>query len=135
MLKKVNPVERILLRIKKISEKVLNEIKNNNLHSGNYMGKTLVDHGYIHTQTLLETLSTELSLPYIKKDQYPNSGLPVEGLSISEAFLREKIITKKPTKIHSATSICDYCFCALSVTIFFLIDHHLLFQTLVILFF
>ncbi len=92
MLKKVNPVERILLRHKKISEKLLKEIKNNNLHSGNYMGKTLVDHGYIHTQTLLETLSTELSLPYIKKDQYPNSGLPVEGLSISEEFLREKII-------------------------------------------
>ena len=92
MLKKVNPVERILLRHKKISEKVLKEIKNNNLNSGNYMGKTLVDHGYIHTQTLLETLSTELGLPYIKKDQYPNSGLPVEGLSISEAFLREKII-------------------------------------------
>ena len=92
MLKKVNPVERILLRHEKISEKVLKEIKNNNLHSGNYLGKTLVDHGYIHTQTLLETLSTELGLPYIKKDQYPNSGLPVEGLSISEAFLREKII-------------------------------------------
>ena len=92
MLKKVNPVERILLRHKKVSEKVLNEFKNNNLHSGSYMGKTLVDHGYIHTQTLLETLSTELSLPYVKRAQYPKSGLPVEGLSISQAFLREKII-------------------------------------------
>tara|TARA_B100000686_G_scaffold353321_1_gene458470 strand:- start:547 stop:2253 length:1707 start_codon:yes stop_codon:yes gene_type:complete len=92
MLKKVNPVERILLRHKKISEKVLKEIKNNNLHSGSYMGKTLVDHGYIHTQTLLETLSTELRLPYVKRDQYPKSGLPVEDLSISETFLREKII-------------------------------------------
>jgi len=92
MLKKVNPVERILLRHKKISEKVLKEIKNNNLHSGNFMGKTLVDHGYIHTQTLMETLSTELRLPYVKREQYPKSGLPVEGLSISEAFLREKII-------------------------------------------
>jgi len=92
MLKKVNPVERILLRHKKISEKVLTEIKNNKLHSGNYMGKTLVDHGYIHTQTLLETLSNELRLPYVKKDQYPKSGLPIEGLSISETFLREKII-------------------------------------------
>lgn len=92
MLKKVNPVERILVRHKKISEKVLKEIKSNKLHSGNYMGKTLVDHGYIHTQTLLETLSTELRLPYVKKDQYPKSGLPIEGLSISETFLREKII-------------------------------------------
>jgi len=92
MLKKVNPVESILLRHKKVSEKVLKEIKNNNLHSGNYMGKTLVDHGYIHTQTLLETLSDELRLPYVKKDQYPKSGLPIEDLSISEAFLREKTI-------------------------------------------
>ena len=69
MLKKVNPVERILLRHEKISEKVLKEIKSNNLHSGNYMGKTLVDHGYIHTQTQMKTLSTELGMPYIKQDQ------------------------------------------------------------------
>jgi general secretion pathway protein E len=92
MLKKIDPVERILLRHKKISEKVLQEVKTNNLHSHNFMGKTLVDHGYIHTQTLLETLSTELRLPYVKKDQFPKSGLPVEGLSISDAFLREKVI-------------------------------------------
>ena len=92
MLKKVNPVERILLRHKKISEKVLLEVKSSNLQSGSYMGKTLVDHGYIHTQTLLETLSAELRLPYFKKSQFPKSGLPVEGVSISEAFLREKII-------------------------------------------
>jgi general secretion pathway protein E len=92
MLKKIDPVERILLRHKKISEKVLQEVKSNNLHSHNFMGKTLVDHGYIHTQTLLETLSTELRLPYVKKDQFPKSGLPVEGLSISDAFLREKVI-------------------------------------------
>jgi len=92
MLKKVDPVERILLRHKKISEKVFQEVKTSNLHSHNYLGKTLVDHGYIHTQTLLETLSAELRLPYVKKEQYPKSGLPVAGLSISEAFLREKII-------------------------------------------
>ena len=92
MLKKVDPVERILLRHKKISEKVFQEVKTSNLHSHNYLGKTLVDHGYIHTQTLLETLSAELRLPYVKKEQYPKSGLPVAGLSISEAFLREKVI-------------------------------------------
>ena len=92
MLKKVDPVERILLRHKKISEKVLQEVKTNNLHSHNFLGKTLVDHGYIHTQTLLETLGAELRLPYIKKDQFPKSGLPVEGLSISDTFLREKVI-------------------------------------------
>lgn len=92
MLKKVNPVERILLRHKKISEKVLQEVKTSDLHSNGYMGKTLVDHGYIHTQTLMETLSVELKLPYIKKDQFPKTGLPVEGLSISEDFLRENVI-------------------------------------------
>ena len=92
MLKKTDPVERILLRHKKITEKTLKEVKANNIHSGNYLGKTLADHGYIHTQTLLETLSTELRLPYIKKGQYPKSGLPVEGLTITETFLREKII-------------------------------------------
>jgi len=92
MLKKVDPVERILLRHKKISEKALQEVKTNNLHSHNFLGKTLVDHGYIHTQTLLETLSAELRLPYVKKSQFPKSGLPVEGLSISDAFLREKVI-------------------------------------------
>ncbi len=92
MLKKVDPVERILLRHKKISEKVLQEVKTNNLHSHNFLGKTLVDHGYIHTQTLLETLGAELRLPYVKKDQFPKSGLPVEGLSISDTFLREKVI-------------------------------------------
>ena len=92
MLKKTDHVERILLRHKKITEKALEEVKTNNLHTGSYLGKTLTDHGYIHTQILLETLSTELRLPYIKKGQYPKSGLPVEGLTITETFLREKII-------------------------------------------
>ena len=92
MLKKVNPVERILLRHNKITEKIIEEVKASNLHSNGYMGKTLVDHGYIHTQTLMKTLSAELRLPYVIKDQYPKSGLPVKGISISEDFLREKII-------------------------------------------
>jgi general secretion pathway protein E len=92
MLKKTDPVERILLRHKKITEKVLEEVKANNIHSGTYLGKTLADHGYIHADTLLETLSTELRLPYIKKEKFPKTGLPVEGLTITETFLREKII-------------------------------------------
>ena len=89
MLKKVDPVERILLRHKKITEKALSEIKANHLHTGSYLGKTLADHGYIHTQALLETLSSELRLPYIKKDQYPKSTLPVQGLTITETFTGE----------------------------------------------
>jgi general secretion pathway protein E len=103
MLKKTDPVERILLRHKKITEKTLKEVKANNIHSGTYLGKTLTDHGYIHTDTLLQTLSTELRLPYIKKEQYPKSSLPVEGLTITETFLREKIIF--PLQIKSDTLI------------------------------
>ena len=90
MLKKVDPVERILLRHKKISEKVLQEVKSNNLHSHNFLGKTLVDHGYIHTQTLLETLSTELRLPYVKKKSIPEIWFACRGsLNIRYFFKRE----------------------------------------------
>jgi general secretion pathway protein E len=103
MLKKTDPVERILLRHKKITEKALSEVKANNLHTGSYLGKTLADHGYIHTQALLETLSSELRLPYIKKEQYPKSTLPVQGLTITETFLREKIIF--PLQIKDDTLI------------------------------
>ncbi|MBT4258772.1 MAG: Flp pilus assembly complex ATPase component TadA, partial [Nitrospina sp.] len=103
MLKKIDPVERILLRHKKITEKALSEVKANNLHTAGYLGKTLTDHGYIHTQALLETLSSELRLPYIKKEQYPKSGLPVKGLSITKTFLREKIIF--PLQIKNETLV------------------------------
>lgn len=103
MLKKTDPVERILLRHEKITEKALSEVKANNLHTGNYLGKTLADHGYIHTHTLLETLSAELRLPYIKKEQYPKSILPVQGLNITETFLREKIVF--PLQIKDDTLI------------------------------
>ena len=103
MLKKIDPVERILLRHKKITEKALSEVKANHLHTGSYLGKTLADHGYIHTQALLETLSSELRLPYIKKDQYPKSALPVQGLTITETFLREKVIF--PLQIKDDTLI------------------------------
>ena len=48
MLKKSDPVERILLRNNKLTEKTLGEIKENQLQVGRYLGKTLVDHGYIH---------------------------------------------------------------------------------------
>ena len=103
MLKKTDPVERILLRHKKITEKALSEVKANHLHTGSYLGKTLADHGYIHTQALLETLSSELRLPYIKKEQYPKSALPVQGLTITETFLREKVIF--PLQIKDDTLI------------------------------
>ncbi|MFQ5451922.1 MAG: GspE/PulE family protein, partial [Nitrospinaceae bacterium] len=91
-LKKTDPVERILLRHNQITEKVLEEVKAGNLHDGKYLGKTLADHGYIHVQTLLETLSRELGIPYLKLEDFPREDLPVEGLNISEAFLREKVI-------------------------------------------
>ena len=91
MLKKSDPVERILLRNNKLTEKTLGEIKANQLQVGRYLGKTLVDHGYIHADVLLETLSKELGLPFISLEEYPNQ-LPIKELNISEAFLKEKTI-------------------------------------------
>jgi len=91
-LKKTDPIERILLRHNKITEKAFQEIRTNNLHSGKYLGKTLVDHGYIHTQALLTTLSDELNIPIIAIKDIPEDQLPVPGLVISEAFLKEKVI-------------------------------------------
>ncbi|MCH8156525.1 MAG: type II secretion system ATPase GspE [Nitrospinae bacterium] len=102
MLKKSDPVERILLRHQQITEKTLGEIKSNQLHTGgHYLGKTLVDHGYVHVDALLTTLSKELDLPYLKLEDYPAALLPVEGLTISEAFLREKTIF--PIKLDGDT--------------------------------
>ncbi len=101
MLKKTDPVERILLRNKKITEKVLKEIKTNNLHSGKYLGKTLADHGYIHVQTLLETLSRELHIPYLRYADFPHDRLPVDDVDLSQAFLREKLIF--PLKVAGST--------------------------------
>ena len=92
MLKKSDPVERILLRNNKLTEKTLGEIKTNQLQVGRYLGKTLVDHGYIHADVLLETLSKELSLPFISLEEYPRTQLPIKELNISEAFLKEKTI-------------------------------------------
>ena len=90
MLKKIDPVERILLRSNKISKKTLSEVKENALHTGRYLGKTLVDHGYIHADVLLATLSKDLGLPFLSLEDYPTARLPIEGFNISEAFLREK---------------------------------------------
>ena len=92
MLKKSDPVERILLRNNKLTEKTLGEIKANQLQVGRYLGKTLVDHGYIHADVLLETLSKELGLPFISLEEYPKTQLPIKELNISEAFLKEKTI-------------------------------------------
>ena len=101
MLKKSNPIERILLRSNKITEKILEEIKSNQLHTGLYLGKTLVDHGYIHANVLLEALSKDLGLPIISFQDYPKTQLPIKGLNISESFLREKTIF--PIKIKNDT--------------------------------
>jgi len=92
MLKKSDPVERILLRNNKLTEKTLGEIKANQLQVGRYLGKTLVDHGYIHADVLLETLSEELSLPFISLEEYPKTQPAIKELNISEAFLKEKTI-------------------------------------------
>ena len=92
MLKKRDPIEKILLDHEKITEKTLEEIKRHDFQKGKYLGKVLVDHGYIHSQVILETLSQELGIPYLQASDFPKSGLPVPGLNISEVFLREKLI-------------------------------------------
>jgi general secretion pathway protein E len=92
MLKKSNPIERILLRNNKLTEKTLGEIKANQLQAGCYLGKTLVDHGYIHANALMETLSKELSLPFLNFEDYPKSQLPIKDINISVTFLKEKIV-------------------------------------------
>jgi len=61
-----------------LGAETLAEVKTNNMHTGGYLGKTLVDHGYIHVQSLLETLSHELGIPYLKHDDFPHALLPVE---------------------------------------------------------
>ena len=66
MLKKRDPIEKILLDREKITEKTLEEIKLNDFQKGKYLGKVLVDHGYIHSQVILETLSQELGFPYLQ---------------------------------------------------------------------
>lgn len=101
MLKKIDPVEKILLRHNKINPSVFEEVKNNNLHDGKYLGKTLADHGYIHVHTLLEILSKELGVDYLQVKDFPADSLPVEGLDISEAFLKEKVIF--PLKLEGNT--------------------------------
>jgi len=85
-------VERILLRQSKITEKALQEIKANHLHSNKYLGKTLVDHGYVDAHVLLTTLSEELNIPVLNAEAFLTDDLPIPDLNISEAFLKEKVI-------------------------------------------
>lgn len=105
ILKKTDPVERILLRHNQITERAFQEIKTNNLHSGKYLGKTLVDHGYIHVQALLTTLSKELNIPVVKIDDFPKDQLPIPDLVISEAFLKEKVIFPLQMESDSLTIV------------------------------
>ena len=92
MLKKRDPIEKILLNHEKITEETLEEIRLNDFQKGKYLGKVLVDHGYIHSQVILETLSQELGFPCLQSADYPKTELPVPGLEISEVFLKEKLI-------------------------------------------
>jgi general secretion pathway protein E len=92
MLRKRDPIEKILLDRDKITEKTLEEIKRNDFQRGKNLSKVLVDHGYIHSQVILEALSEELGFPYLEAANFPKNTLPVPGLEISEAFLREKLI-------------------------------------------
>ena len=103
MLKKSDPVERILLRNNTLTEKALGEIKADQLQTGHYLGKTLVDHGYINANVLIETLSKELSLPFLSFEDFPKSQLPIKEISISEAFLKEKTVFPVHLKDNTLT--------------------------------
>lgn len=103
MHKKRNPIEKILLDSGKITEETLEEIKRNDFHRGKYLGKVLVDHGYIHSQVLLETLSHELGFPYLQAADFPNDALPVPGLEVSEVFLKEKLVLPLKMEADSLT--------------------------------
>ena len=106
MLKKSDPIERLLLRNNRLTEKTLGEIKANQLQAGCYLGKTLVDHGYINADALMETLSKELSLPFLSFEDYPKSQLPIKEINISETFLKEKTVF--PIKLKNDTLTTDY---------------------------
>lgn len=101
MLKKSDPIERLLLRNNTFTEKTLGEIKANQLQTGCYLGKTLVDHGYINADALMETLSKELRLPFLSFEDYPKSQLPIKEINISETFLKEKTVF--PIKLKNDT--------------------------------
>ncbi len=103
MHKKRNPIEKILLDSGKITEETLEEIKRNDFHRGKYLGKVLVDHGYIHSQVLLEALSHELGFPYLQAADFPKDALPVPGLEVSEVFLREKLVLPLKMEADSLT--------------------------------
>ena len=92
VLKKTDPVEKILLAKNQLSPQAMEEIRKNNLQNGKFLGRVLVDHGYMNVQNLLEILSGELGFPYIKKEQYPRDLLPVPDLEFSESYLKEKVI-------------------------------------------
>ena len=100
-LKKIDPVEKILRARQKITPQVMEEIRKNDLQNGKYLGRVLVEHGYLHVNTLLETLSEELKYPYLKGDQYPKDRLPVPDLQFSEGYLKEKVIF--PLEVDNGT--------------------------------
>ena len=99
MLKKIDPVEKILISRNKISEKDLEEIKTNSFQNGNFLGKTLVEHGYINSEVLLKILSEELGIPYVTSKDFSQEELPLPDFPVSTAFLREKLIF--PLKVDS----------------------------------
>ncbi|MFQ5482746.1 MAG: GspE/PulE family protein, partial [Nitrospinaceae bacterium] len=101
LLKKIDPVEKILLERGKIDLQTLEEVHQNGWHHGRYLGKVLVDHGYINAGALLETLSEALGRPITKLEEFPKDHLPVQDLDFSESYLKEKTIF--PLKADAAS--------------------------------
>ena len=107
MLKKVDPVERVLLKRNAIPEEVLEKIKTNHSQQGKFLGKTLVENGYIHVDDLLKALSQELETPYLKFKDFPEKNLPIPDLEIPLAFLKEKTVF--PLKLeNNVLTLCVF---------------------------
>lgn len=86
----IEPIEQILIKEKKISEKVLQEVKTSVITNGNNVGKYLVEMGYVHDEDLIKAISKQLNIPYLKQKDFPESQVSIEDLNISLNYLLEQ---------------------------------------------
>lgn len=86
----IEPIEQILIKENKISEKVLQEVKTSVITNGNNVGKYLVEMGYVHEEDLIKAISKQLNIPYLKQKDFPKSEVSIEDLNISLNYLMEQ---------------------------------------------
>ncbi len=92
----IEPIEQILIREKKISEKVLREVQDNAITNGNHIGKYLVEMGYIHEEDLINAMRKQLNIPYLKQKDFPEQQVSLEDLNTSlNYFIEHKCLPIK----------------------------------------